>query len=467
MRTLPPATGPRIIAVTPCLNTFGPDGVFTVTVGLGVVSDDSIRSTFLKYVPSSPPGLIPIKANWVAMYFAAISCPRVPASRPSSKSSARNATCALKRSGLNSGSAGAAAAVATSAIVRTVALNMVLLTRSGFFHTRLSLPSVGCGTYSGIAQVLHEDDLVAFFVVDQLVNAVADHQQTEPTWPDSFLLPHLRVRNGILRGLTDGRVRQLVHLETLTGIRDAVKEHSRRAQTCDANLPLGIQLAAPLDRIQQKLTKRVADGVAKLRGQRRIELRHHTLDPFGSFSRARNHQLDPLGARRDHFDWRQIVSGQDLANGVQERDRLDRFVHVLECLFADRLEQRLRRFIRRHDHHSRAGLRGAQFPQHLEPVHARHPHIQKQQIESFALERLQSVDAVLRNSGGEAGTGEDFPQDMPGRLVVVDDENPLHDRPRFLRVSGGRVRLARRTAACRANPAAVSAVSSSRTTSFR
>src|SRR3954465_1202616 len=199
-RTLPPATGPRIIAVTPCLNTFGPDGVFTVTAGVGVVRDDSIRFTFLKYVPSSPPGLIPINVNWAAMYFAAISCPRVPASRPSSKSSARNATCALKRSLLNSGSAGAAAAVAASAIVRTVALNMVPLTRSRFFHTRLSRPGVGCWTCSGIAQVLHEDDLVAFFVVDQFVNAVADHQQAEPTRPDAFLLPHLHMRDGILRG---------------------------------------------------------------------------------------------------------------------------------------------------------------------------------------------------------------------------------------------------------------------------
>src|SRR5271170_5597469 len=47
-----------------------------------------------RYVPLSPPGFSPYSANCVAMYFAAISLPRNPGPRPSSRSSARNLTCA-------------------------------------------------------------------------------------------------------------------------------------------------------------------------------------------------------------------------------------------------------------------------------------------------------------------------------------------------------------------------------------
>ncbi len=55
----------------------------------------------------------------VAMYRAAMAWPRVPASRPSSRSSARKVTCALKRSALKSVDGAAATAEATISALRT------------------------------------------------------------------------------------------------------------------------------------------------------------------------------------------------------------------------------------------------------------------------------------------------------------------------------------------------------------
>src|ERR1039458_3887061 len=54
--------------------------------------------TFWKYVPSSPAGLAPARANWGAMYSVARSPPRAPTPRPSSKSSDRKRSCSRIRS---------------------------------------------------------------------------------------------------------------------------------------------------------------------------------------------------------------------------------------------------------------------------------------------------------------------------------------------------------------------------------
>src|SRR5690349_16362856 len=52
-----------------------------------------------KYAPLSPAGSSPRRSNWVAMYLAAVTPPRVPGARPSSASSARNSRWARSTRG--------------------------------------------------------------------------------------------------------------------------------------------------------------------------------------------------------------------------------------------------------------------------------------------------------------------------------------------------------------------------------
>ena len=66
----------------------------------------------------------------------------------------------------------------------------------------------------------------------------------------------------------------------------------------------------------------------------------------------------------------------------------DRLVHVSERLLAHRLQQRLRRVVGRHDDDARAALARAQLGQQLEPVHARHPHVEEQQVEASVRESV-------------------------------------------------------------------------------
>src|SRR6187402_3528436 len=94
------------------------------------------------------------------MWPAAMSCPRVPASRPSRRSSARNVTCARRRSALNSGST--AATMVVSAVIATKTA-----TTRGFGMTALPLVDDNLAFFQHDLRFQHFVDVQRRIAVDQ------------------------------------------------------------------------------------------------------------------------------------------------------------------------------------------------------------------------------------------------------------------------------------------------------------
>jgi hypothetical protein len=160
-------------------------------------------------------------------------------------------------------------------------------------------------------------------------------------------------------------------------------------------------------------------------------MRQDRTDALGGFVRAWHDELEPLRPGGDHLDGGRLGRLQRLAHGCEEHRGLDRFVHVLECLFPYGFEQRFRRVIRRHDHHAWTGFARAELREHIETVHARHPDVEQEQIELIRAHRLQRVDAVLGDTRREPCIVEHALQHVARGPVVVHDEDLAHERPRF------------------------------------
>ena len=85
----------------------------------------------------------------------------------------------------------------------------------------------GPGTES--IQVFDEDDLVARFVVDQLVDQRARDREAQAARPQPLLFPYEGVLERVVLRIADGRVRQVLDVETLSRIGDPVEQHAARA----------------------------------------------------------------------------------------------------------------------------------------------------------------------------------------------------------------------------------------------
>src|SRR5690606_6377924 len=111
-------------------------------------------------------------------------------------------------------------------------------------------------TYTGATsrgrriEVLDENHLVATLVVKQLVDARPHRHQPESAGAQAHLLADAHVLDGCALAVADRRVRQVLEVESRAWIGDAIHQQPRRAQTGDADLPVGIELAAPLHRVQ-------------------------------------------------------------------------------------------------------------------------------------------------------------------------------------------------------------------------
>ncbi len=221
-------------------------------------------------------------------------------------------------------------------------------------------------------------------------------------------------------------MRQLVDVESRPGIGDTVHQHPARAEARDADLARWIELAAPFDGVHQQLAKCGGHRFPHLRREFRIEVGHDGLNALGGFMGARQHQLHPVGPGRDHFDRGRLGRSQYVAHRFEQRRRVDRLVQIAHRLVPHRLEHRLWRVVRRHHDHPRTAFPRANPRQHIEAAHARHPHIEQQQIDGSP-QRSERFVAVAGESHRESGALEHLAQHMARDAVVVDDENSFHD----------------------------------------
>ena len=185
------------------------------------------------------------------------------------------------------------------------------------------------------------------------------------------------------------------------------------------------------------------------------------LDAAGGLARARHHQLDPFGPRRDHFDRRRTSGAASASRTVcsSAGDSTGLCTYLNACsrtalssvsgASSDVMTTTRGRC-----------LGGTQLGEQIEAVHARHPDVEQQQIEAAAAERLERFDAVLRHRRRESRARQHLLQHVPRGLVIVDDEDPAHDGLRFRLAAGGAWRPDARLRPAPRSPAATSASSS-------
>src|SRR5437870_13322563 len=73
-------------------------------------------------------------------------------------------------------------------------------------------------------QMLDEQNLVAFFVINQLVHHSPGHQNAKAAWPESELTTHLRMRERIIRSVCNSRVRQSLERKPFARITNVVDD---------------------------------------------------------------------------------------------------------------------------------------------------------------------------------------------------------------------------------------------------
>src|SRR5579863_3488990 len=118
------------------------------------------------------------------------------------------------------------------------------------------------------------------------------------------------------------KIRQL---ETRSRIGDAVEQHALRAEIGNSDLSVRVELAAPLDRVQQKFVERLPDCGSDLLSQSSLQLSHEAFDAFGDLKRTRYLQLHPFGPGGNDFDGERLgCSGERLPHDRNQGRRFDR-----------------------------------------------------------------------------------------------------------------------------------------------
>ena len=168
-----------------------------------------------------------------------------------------------------------------------------------------------------------------------------------------------------------------------------------------------------------------------------LELHHELLEPFGDLERARRHDLDPFGLRRDDLDRQRARRrrGEDVLHDLDHRGRRDRFLQVPERLPPHRVQQRLRRVVgRHHDDQAAAPEVRAARDEHFEPAHAGQTDIEQHQIDGLRVQERKRGGTVSGLDDGKALGFEQPRHSQAQHAVVVHNQNTR----RFGGADGGR-----------------------------
>ena len=143
------------------------------------------------------------------------------------------------------------------------------------------------------------------------------------------------------------------------GIGDAIEQHPLGADARDPDLPVGIELAAPLDGVRQQLAERLCHRFAHRLRQIRFELHDERLDA----SAISSEQGAMISSHSGLADTTSIDSAAAVAFAMASLTTVDdgvgreRLAEVPVRLSPDRLEQRFRRVVGRHHDHEWRGRR--------------------------------------------------------------------------------------------------------------
>jgi hypothetical protein len=196
-----------------------------------------------------------------------------------------------------------------------------------------------------------------------------------------------------------------------------------------------IEAAAPLDCVHQQLVERLADRLAHFGRQIGVEVGEEGLDAARGLEIARHLELDPFRLGGDHLDaLRRSGRIERLAHQRHQVLGLDRLAHVAVRLGADRVQQRLRRFVGGHQHHLERGLEADQLLEQLEPAHAGQPHVEQREIETPASRDGERGGCVRGLCDLVARGLEQTAHQTARHGIVVHDQDGAH---RFLRTARG------------------------------
>ena len=215
-------------------------------------------------------------------------------------------------------------------------------------------------------------------------------------------------------------------LEARPGIGDAIEQHALRAKVRDADLALRIELAAPLDGVQQQLAKRVARPT---RARPRADPhRAGAITPCSRSAASRVHgttsstqsgraDTTSIGGSAPAFS-ASVTTRHELASDPPASARTERLLPEARAASPASSSDVMTMTI------ARRAFEALQAIEHVEPVHPRHPDVEQHQIERGGLQLRQRAHAVAGLLHREAGLREDRSHQQPRGAIVIDDEDP-------------------------------------------
>ena len=174
--------------------------------------------------------------------------------------------------------------------------------------------------------------------------------------------------------------------------------------------------------------KSLADRIAHLLRQVSLHGHQERFNAVHRFLLAGHQQLHPFRFGGKHFDGGLLRAGDRLAHQLHHAFQGEWLADVLVSALANGVQQGFGCVVC--CHHDDARRRGQllQLGQQFEPVHARHPHVEQDQIEFFGFELLQAVQPVACRLYGIAALAQCQLQQIAQRLFVVNHQHALARR---------------------------------------
>ena len=151
-------------------------------------------------------------------------------------------------------------------------------------------------------EILDEQHIIALLVVDEFIDELLCHHETEAARPKTLFLADHRVANEIAGRAVDRSVPKLFEQEALTRILDAAHDSTTSAEEGDFHMLGGVKLTAMLHGVKKNFPESVNDGVTISFGKSRLSHSSKELDQtICRDAIATNHQTNPIRRRGENF----------------------------------------------------------------------------------------------------------------------------------------------------------------------
>ena len=276
------------------------------------------------------------------------------------------------------------------------------------------------GLLGGWIEVLDEENLVALFVVDKLVDEIFCEQKAEAAGPKALCFANGEVAEEIAGRAVDGGVAKLFERETFAGILDAAGDSVAAADEGNLHVLAGIEVAAMLHGVQENFAESRNDVFGDVGVSDSAKELHQAIRGADV---AAGRDAHPFGGGGKDFD--AVVPagcGHGLADHVDESGVLERTGEVTESVFAHGADDVAGCELVGKDNKAEVRATGSNFVKNLEVFSGASFSAGDDQVEGTARSEGEDGFVVWDALDAPAFTGEDRVEELVDLRARIDEE---------------------------------------------